>query len=394
MKKFQCRICGSQEHDTLFQWAVPLAADVKDEPTNSIKYPLEPVICKSCGHVQLKDTLHMDLYENYLYTPSFSKAFQDYIAQFTENINRLENTGGKRMIEIGSSNGYLLRQMKQKGWEVLGFEPSSVLSQEAEKSGVPTKEMYFGDEESIAYMNQWGTPDVIVIRHVLEHLDNLDNIISSISNVLENGYLVIEVPWLLRIVKEKQFYAFFHEHLSYFSVRILQKLLAKHGLSLTDIQENNLEGGSIAVYAQKHPKNKNNGKINNYLASEDKWCTIGSVAAFANDSKQQIAKIQEIVMSEKKRGRKIAAWGAGQRGCTLLNMCGFTNEDISYIIDLNENYWKKYVLGANIQIVPSAYLEEHPVDSILILATGYADEIIKNNADFQQKGGHFIKIIE
>lgn len=394
MEKFECRICHCKQYFPLFQWRLPLAADVKEKPVNCTKYPLEPVMCKECGHVQLLDTLDIDMYKNYLYTPSFSTAFRDYISQLTDFISCLEETDGKRMIEIGSSNGYLLHQMKLKGWDVLGFEPSSILAAEAEKLGIPTKEMYFGSEDSKEFVNSWGTPDVIVIRHVLEHLDNLNDIIEAISSILENGYLIIEVPYLLRIIKEKQFYAFFHEHLSYFSVHILQELLSKHELHITDIQENDLEGGSIVVYAQKYPKRCAQDKINSYLALDDKWCSAENILVFSDESKQQIAKIQNIVENEKKLGRKIAAWGAGQRGCTLLNMCGLTNAQLSYIVDLNENYWWKYVLGSNIQVVPPDYLTDHFVESIMILATGYADEIIQSNSDYLQKGGHFIKIIE
>lgn len=395
MGEFCCKICGSkgEKYHSLFCWNLPLAADIKDKPTSCKRYSVEPVVCTECGHVQLKDTLDIDMYDNYLYTPSFSKEFQEYISEFADFIDHLNVE--KRMVEIGSSNGYLLKVMQKKGWEVLGFEPSSVLANEAEQSGVPTKQRCFGDEESVQDIKKWGTPNVVIMRHVMEHLDDLNAIVSAVGDILQEGMFVIEVPWLLKIIKEKQFYAFFHEHLSYFSVTAIRNLLKKYGFDVMEVKENSLEGGSIAVYAYKGKGMLCNEKnVSAYLELEKEWCSIEKIRSFSDVGNQQISRIKNIVEAEKKSGRKVAAWGAGQRGVTLLNICGLTQADIDYIIDVNENYWWKYVLGADIQVVPPSWLNEHYVDSIIIFATGYVDEIISENSDYLRKGGQFIRIIE
>ena len=97
---------------------------------------------------------------------------------------------------------------------------------------------------------------------------------------------------------------------------------------------------------------------------------------------------------ERQLGNKVAVWGVGQRGVSLLNICELTNADLSYAIDVNRNYWLKYVPGVNIQIVPPSYLDNHFVDVIIILSTGYADEIIAQNNNYIARGGHFLKLID
>ncbi len=397
MSEFKCRVCGGEAYKSLFQWRIPLAADIKEKPGTYEKYPIEPVLCSSCGHVQLKETLELNMYDNYLYTPSFSKEFQEYVAYFADGIENMPNLcggGQKRVIEIGSSNGYLLKQMQNRGWDVLGFEPSLALADAAEKDGVHTERMYFGSEDSMNCIEEWGVPDAVIMRHVMEHLDELNPVVSYISSILDKGVFIIEVPWLLKIIREKQFYAFFHEHLSYFSVTVLQTLLQKHGLDIFDLKENTLEGGSIAVYARKGsgtPEEKE--KVSEYLRQEEEWCSAEKVMEFAAESNAQICKLRRLIEEEKRKGKKTAAWGAGQRGVTLLNVCGFSCTDIEYIVDVNRNYWWKYVSDGGIQIVPPDWVEDHFVDSILILATGYADEILSENRDYVEKGGEFIKII-
>lgn len=391
---FRCRICGERTYNTLFQWNVPLAADVRAQAEEGIKYPIEPVVCMECGHVQLKESIEYE-YDDYLYTPFYSNKFKEYVEAFTDNLSQ-RPAKEKRIIEVGSSNGYLLEKMKNKGWKVLGFEPSSPLAAVAEEKGVHTEQMYFGSEESLDCIKSWGTPDAVVIRHVMEHLDNLNGIVQMISNILEDGIFVMEVPWLLKIVEGKQFYGFFNEHVSYFSVTAIRKLLNSHGLSIIDIKENDLEGGAIAVYAGKSDKwEENKELLSSYLEREKACCSIEKMKEFAREMNEQIQKIKQLVMEKRASGKSVAAWGAGQRGVSLLNICELTSQEISFIVDVNENYWWKYIAGdSNIQIVPPDFLRTHFVDYIIIFATGYADEIISANTEYLNQGGEFIKIID
>lgn len=396
MQKFTCRICSGKTYQSLFQWRIPLPADMKERPEGCIKYPIEPVICENCGHVQLKETLSVNMYDEYLYTPSFSTEFQEYINTFANKLDEAYRGKSKKVVEIGSSNGFLLKKMQKNGWDVLGFEPSSVLAEAAEKTGVRTEQMYFGSEESIRFIETLPSPDLIVARHVMEHLDNLNHIVSLIGEWLDDGIFVMEVPWLLKIIKEKQFYAFFHEHVSYFSIASIQTLLNRYGLRLIDIEENSLEGGSVVIYATKDNQRKcERNQINAYLEQEKMFCSNEAVKEFSLEVSKQIHKIRELVKEKKRCGKKLAAWGAGQRGVSLLNLCGLTAEDIDFVIDINENYWWKYIPGdAGIQVVPPDWLREHFVDFILILATGYADEIVNENEEFVKRGGSFINMID
>ena len=107
-----------------------------------------------------------------------------------------------------------------------------------------------------------------------------------------------------------------------------------------------------------------------------------------------IQNVHKYVDEQRKKGKKIAVWGAGQRGCTLLALCKLTDAEIEYAIDVNENYHWKYIQGTNIQIVPPEYLKDHFVDQILILATGYSESIINDNLDYVYRGGEFVNIIE
>ncbi len=122
---------------------------------------------------------------------------KNYIQTFVNNLNDKYPKAPKTVIEIGSANGYILSKLRDCGWNVLGIEPSRILAQKANDANIRTYNGYFS-VESIEEIKQ-----------------------------LRGGVVFVEVPYLKRIIDEKQFYAFFHEHLSYFSVTSLHNIFSK-----------------------------------------------------------------------------------------------------------------------------------------------------------------------
>lgn len=392
---FVCRICKGGGYSTIVEKTVPLAAEVHNEPSKKIRrYPLHVVRCLKCGHIQLKEAVDADLYDNYLYTPSYAKGFVEYIDNFVEEINRVYSEKKQpTVLEIGSSNGYLLKRMKNSGWRVLGVEPSDKLVEDSLKQGVDTIRGYFGKDMTEEIGKRIVQPDVIVLRHVLEHLDCLEEIITAIKNILGNGRLIIEVPYLKRIIEEKQFYAFFHEHLSYFSVTALYNLLSKGGLYIHKVYENDLEGGSILISADSDAEFRIEDNVKKYLENEKELLTEEKIEFFRKNIEDDINSIKEIIVQAERNNKSVAAWGAGQRGCTLVSFCNLQCDSIRYVIDVNENYWGKYIPGTDIPIVSPDTYKNSMVDEMIIFATGYADSIIKENHEYEKLGGTFIKIV-
>lgn len=85
--------------------------------------------------------------------------------------------------------------------------------------------------------------------------------------------------------------------------------------------------------------------------------------------------------------------GAGQRGVMCLNMCGLDYHDLEYIVDINPNYWKRYLPGSGIRVVSPSWFREHPTDDIIVFATGYIESIISENKKYLKKKGYFIQIL-
>lgn len=386
-----CRICN-MKMELLIEWNLPFPAELHSERVKVKKHPLKVCRCKSCGHIQLEKGADDSIYDDYLYTPSYSEQFRDYIETFIDKLDYFYNEKGN-VVEIGSSNGYLLQKMKERGYRVLGYEPSETLSKDAEKDGVETICKIFSEQSSRDAVEKMGRIDIVILRHVLEHLDDLNGIIGAIANILaKSGMLVIEVPYCIRIMKEKQFYAFFHEHTSYFSLTAIKNLLEPYDFSICHVEENDLEGGSILVFASRKGRNCEMW-VEQMIKEEKEYLSELHVKKFIYEIQGTIYQIHDFVKSELEKGKKIAGWGAGQRGVMCLNMCGLDYHDLEYIVDINPNYWKRYLPGSGIRVVSPSWFREHPTDDIIVFATGYIESIISENKKYLKKKGYFIQIL-
>ncbi|MBK8937633.1 MAG: methyltransferase, partial [Polyangiaceae bacterium] len=114
----------------------------RPEPT----FPLATAFCGSCHLVQLTHVVPPEqLFTEYLYFSSYSTSFLEHARRMAAELTEAYALGPKsKVLEIASNDGYLLRYFQERGIEVLGIEPARNIAFEAERSGVPTLNRFFG----------------------------------------------------------------------------------------------------------------------------------------------------------------------------------------------------------------------------------------------------------
>ena len=110
---------------------------------------------------------------------------------------------------------------------------------------------FFGENTARDLVAQGMTADLLVGNNVLAHVPKLNDFVQGIKVVLKpDGVITMEFPHLVRLMQDNQFDTIYHEHFSYFSFTVVEKIFAAHGLTLFDVEELPTHGGSLRIYGR------------------------------------------------------------------------------------------------------------------------------------------------
>jgi|GEM_PF-2960915 len=375
----KCRICGSNNLETLLGFNVMpfLAEPIKSEESIS-SGPLTVLNCKDCGYVFLKEVIDGAIYNDYIYTPQSS----DDVVEYLKNFVRYVETGlglkpGQCGLEVGSGDGSLCREFNNVGIKFTGVEPSKMLCNiSQQKNKVET----YNDFLNIKLAEDINKVDLVAVRHVLEHINDFSSFFQAIDKCLKpDGSLLIEVPYLGDIVCQKQFYAFFFEHLSYFSVSSLQNLLKHFDFYIDRVEFVYPEGGSILVHATRRFSH----------SQQERSDFSDACPSQLRDSFTSFQLKFENLINE---AGPIAVYGAGQRGITLINLLGVSNSNVVAVFDENPEYHGLYTPQSAIPVKsPDEMTMENVSGKVLILASSY-DKQIRNK--YKHMANRFVSLSE
>lgn len=386
----ECRLCRGRQLEQFFDLGVqPLANSLLKSPSQLEKlYPLSLSFCHDCKLVQLNQTIDpAELFCKYVWLTGTSKGARTYALGFCKDVlARINNLKKGYILEVGSNDGTVLLQFIRHGFNVLGVDPARNVVEIATKRGVPTECVFFGTSMAKELLNKYGSAQVVIARNVLPHVADTRDFVAGLGKMLdESGLLVIEVHYAKKILEEIQYDSIYHEHLCYFTCHSLEQLLEDCGLSIFDISEGPISGGSIVVYATKY-KTDRTVNIQRYKEQEikDKTNEFNSWRDFANKSHHHSVLLQEMLYQTSKRD-VIVGYGASARSSTLLNFCGITSKTIKMIADQNPLKQGRYTTGSHILIDSPARVMRQKPDDVLILAWNFAEEII---GSLQNKYGY------
>ena len=254
-----CRGCDSTDlREVLAFGEMPLSNGLlsdSDLKQKEAKFPLTLVFCPSCSLVQIRETVEPEILfsADYPYLSSVSEAWVDHCrANALELIEARKLGPSSQVVEIASNDGYLLRNYAERRIPVLGIDPVAGPAAVARKNGVPTREEFFGWRLAETLVAEGVRADVIHANNVLAHVADLGGVVKGIRLLLKDtGIAVIEAPYVRDLIDHCEFDTIYHEHLCYFSVTAISRLMARHGLVLVDVRRIPTHGGSLRMYLQR-----------------------------------------------------------------------------------------------------------------------------------------------
>lgn len=395
----RCRICHSSnlfKFLSLGKMPPPNLFPKPDLPKREPFFPLDVCFCQNCNLVQLKHTVNPNLmFKDYIYVSSATQTMINHFENLARHLVKKFNLKSQHLvIDIGSNDGTLLARFKTFSVRTLGVDPAQNLVKVAQKKGVKNLPVYFQSSTAQKIKNQYGTAQIITATNVVAHVHDLHDFFEGVKILLDKkGVFVAEFPYLIDLLQKKEFDTIYHEHLSYFSVKPLLRLIESHNLELFNVEKLAIHGGSIRIYVSFAGQfSKNTANINKLLELEkrENLQSLLTYTKFASFAYQKRQHLRQLLKNLKKSKKRIVGYGAAAKGNIFLNFVGIGNETLDYVVDSTDEKQGRLTPGTHIPISSESLLIKDKPDFALILAWNFAEEIISKNRQFQKRGGKFI----
>lgn len=396
-----CRFCGSRNLRSFVDLGMsPLCqTHIKPEQLNNMEpfYPLHALVCEDCRLAQLDEFVAPDdIFSEYAYFSSFSDSWVAHAERYVEKMcDELSLDSNSQVMEIASNDGYLLQHFVKRQVPVLGIEPAANIAEAAREKGIRTTVRFFGDDTAREIVAEYGHADLLLGNNVLAHVPDLNGFVAGMKIVLaEHGTITMEFPHLYRLMESNQFDTIYHEHFSYFSFIVVERVFAAHGLTLFDVEELPTHGGSLRIYA-RHQDDESRPLTDRLKALrqrelDDGLDTMARYHQFADQVKRTRWNIMRFFVEAKEAGKKVVGYGAPGKGNTLLNYCGVQKDFLEFTVDRNPYKQGTYTPGTHIPILAPEVIADAKPDYIFILPWNLKEEITQSLAYTREWGCQFV----
>jgi 2-polyprenyl-3-methyl-5-hydroxy-6-metoxy-1,4-benzoquinol methylase len=361
-------------------------------------YPLRTFVCDICRLVQIEDVAAREahFHGDYTYFSSYSTSWLRHAETYAEMmVARFGLTSASQVVEVASNDGYLLQYFKARGVPVLGVDPAANCAEVAERErGVPTLARFFGADLARELVADGRAADIIAANNVLAHVPDINDFVAGFAILLKpDGVLTVEFPHLLQMIEANYFDTIYHEHYSYLSLLAVERLFARHGLAVIDVEELTTHGGSLRVFAAHAESASPASPRAKAFRAREIAAGLDSRAAYADFAERVRAtkrKLLTLLIGLKEQGASIVGYGAPAKGVTLLNYCGVRADFIDYAVDANPHKQGLLLPGLDIPVHAPARIFETRPDYVLILPWNLRAEITEQMAGIAEWGGRFI----
>lgn len=352
-----CRSCGSSALTEVLSLGDLRISDFRDDPSQPPRYPLTLIRCEDCFLVQLSQSVpRPDLYhERYGFKSQISKSvWQDLRDVVAAALRHQEQPHS--WLDIGCNDGTLLG-LVPLSCQRIGIDPvKHLLAEGFENKRIDCAIHGYFDSDRLSGRKV----DIITSVSMFYDVDEINDFVVSAKRVLaENGVWIIQQNYLGSMIENGGVDNICHEHVTYFSLRPLELLLNRHGLSIVEAEVNAANGGSLRTVV-RHTHNSTP------LMEELLPCDLEALERFANQSKTIVSELGAFVRSLVEAGKSVYVLGASTRGSTLWQAAGLDTSHLAKAVERNPAKVGRYYSAIGCPIISEQEArDDHPGKSVV-----------------------------
>ena len=323
---------------------------------NKVFESRESAIKSDFGYLQIEQDPETGIFENRLFDAkkmiydqnydneqANSAAFESHLDNVSEILKPYMAV--KKVIEVGCGKGHFFRKLADRGVDIVGCDPT-----------------YQGDDPRIIkefFSDELGLKgDVIILRHVLEHIQHPVDFIKFIAASNGNkGVIYIEVPDLNWIIANKVYFDLFYEHVNYFrpdDFKLIFNKIYNQGVFF-------------------------NGQYQYIIADLSSINTVPYAFKKVDDIVQvSFEKLDKISLSLKDVNKPVYIWGGASKGVISSLHLLTRGVKIAALVDINPNKQNKFVAMTGLQIISPATFKQKGTGAVLLIANPNYSTEIKN----------------
>jgi hypothetical protein len=376
-----------------------------DEPRGG-KVEMKMMLDESTGNVRLEKAAPLDvMYGKYWYRSGINQSMKNELQRIVNSILDVKKLKENDIwVDIACNDGTMFDFIPNNIIKI-GIDPvDNSYKNESEKRSDLIIQDYFSAD--VYKKSKFGTQKAKVVTSIamFYDLENPDTFIQDVGEILDdNGLWVLQLSYTPLMIEQLAFDNICHEHIYYYSLFNLKKLMEKNGFKIVDCQLNDTNGGSFRVYVMKENADVKkfatqphrdvcNFRIQSLLTLEEKL-KLDSVDTWM-DFYNRILDLKEqtvsFIKSEKEKGKKIWGYGASTKGNTLLQYFGLDNTLIDGIAERSVYKWGLKTVGTNIPMYSEEQMRNEKPDYLLVLPWHFISEFVERERDFLLGGGKFI----
>ena len=395
----KCRISGSTHLVSVLNLGEQSLTGVfPRDPSQAVtKGPLELVWCPDSGLLQLKHSYSLsEMYgDNYGYRSGLNASM---VAHLNGKVRGLERqfplAAGDWVLDIGSNDGTLLKSYATPGIRRVGMDPTAGKFRDFYPPDIEVVTDFF-DGSRFRGVTGGRRARIITSIAMFYDLEDPNAFVRDIAESLDpEGIWHFEQSYMPSMLRTNAYDTVCHEHLEYYSLRVISDLLSAHGLRVVSVQMNSVNGGSIAVTAchAKASIASEQPIIHWMLQQEENW-GLNSAKPYRQFEERVFkhrADLQRLIQAIASDGKLILGYGASTKGNVLLQFCQFGPQQIPAIAEVNPEKFGAYTPGTFIPIISEEEARAMRPDYFLVLPWHFKSTIVQREKEYLAAGGKLI----